>query len=346
MGKGNPFGTHRVIEPQGVMPQAAWKLDNNFSEIYDNEILVDVERLNIDAASFTQLEREAGGDPQKIAGQIKKIVKTRGKMHNPVTGSGGMFIGTVREIGKAIRNHRDLKQGESIASLVSLSLTPLSLKRIKKIDLEKDQVEIEGQAILFESGVYAKLPQDLPAHLALAVLDVAGAAAQTARLVKSGDTVLVIGAGGKSGLLCLYEAKKRAGVTGKVIGLGHSESSTDRIRECGFADLAIQGDASKPLEIYEKLTAATLGKLVDITINCVNIPGTEMASILSTREGGTVYFFTMATSFTAAALGAEGIGKDVTMIIGNGYAKGHDQITLELMRENPKLREMFERMFL
>jgi L-erythro-3,5-diaminohexanoate dehydrogenase len=346
MGKGNPFGTHRVIEPQGAMPQAAWKLDNNFSQIYDNEILVDVERLNIDAASFTQLEREAGEDPQKIAGQIKKIVKDRGKMHNPVTGSGGMFIGTVREIGKTIKNNRDLKQGEYIASLVSLSLTPLSLKRIKKIDLEKDQVEIEGQAILFESGVYAKLPQDLPAHLALAVLDVAGAPAQTARLVKPGDTVLVIGAGGKSGLLCLYEAKKRAGVTGKVIGLGHSESSTDRIRECGFADLVIQGDASKPLEIYEKLTAATLGKLVDVTINCVNIPGTEMASILSTREGGTVYFFTMATSFTAAALGAEGIGKDVTMIIGNGYAKGHDQITLELMRENPKLREMFERMFL
>jgi L-erythro-3,5-diaminohexanoate dehydrogenase len=346
MGKGNPFGTHRVIEPKGVMPQAAWKLDNNFSVLYDNEILVDVERLNIDAASFTQLEKEAGEDPQKIAGQIKKIVKDRGKMHNPVTGSGGMFIGTVREIGKVIRNQSDLKPGEAIASLVSLSLTPLSLKRIKKIDLEKDQVEIEGQAILFESGVYAKLPPDLPAHLALAVLDVAGAPAQTARLVRPGDTVLVIGAGGKSGLLCLYEAKKRAGVTGKVIGLGHSQSSTDRIRECGFADLAIQGDASNPLEIYEKMTAATLGELVDVTINCVNVPGTEMASILSTKQGGTVYFFTMATSFTAAALGAEGIGKDVTMIIGNGYAKGHDQITLELMRENPKLREMFERMFL
>jgi L-erythro-3,5-diaminohexanoate dehydrogenase len=346
MGKGNPFGTHRVIEPKGVMPQAAWKLNNNFSEIYDNEILVDVERLNIDAASFTQLERDAGEDPQKIAGQIKKIVKDRGKMHNPVTGSGGMFIGTVREIGKAIRNHHDLKRGDQIASLVSLTLTPLSIKRIKKIDLEKDQVEIEGQAVLFESGVFAKLPPDLPAHLALAVLDVAGAPAQTARLVKPGDTVLVVGGGGKSGLLCLYEARKRAGVTGKVIGLGHSESSTDRIRECGFADLAIQGDATNPLEIYEKLKAATLGKLVDVTINCVNIPGTEMASILSTKEGGTVYFFTMATSFTAAALGAEGIGKDVTMIIGNGYAKGHDAITLELMRENPKLREMFERMFL
>jgi L-erythro-3,5-diaminohexanoate dehydrogenase len=343
--KGNPFGIHRVVEPQGVMPQAAKRLDNDMGSIRDNEILVDVERLNIDAASFTQLEEEGEHDPTKIAGLIKKIIKERGKMHNPVTGSGGMFIGTVRQVGKDLAG-RELKAGDRIASLVSLSLTPLSLKRIKKIDLDKDQVEVEAQAVLFESGVYAKLPADLPDRLSLALLDVAGAPAQTARLVKPGDAVLVIGGGGKSGLLCLYEAKKRAGVTGRVIGLGHSASSTERIRQSGFADLAIQGDATKPLEVYEKILEVTDGKLMDITINCVNIPGTEMASIMSTREGGIVYFFTMATSFTAAALGAEGIGKDVNMIIGNGFAKGHDRITLELMRESPKLRALFESMFL
>ncbi|MEI6509676.1 MAG: L-erythro-3,5-diaminohexanoate dehydrogenase [bacterium] len=345
MARGNPFGTHRVLEPLGVMPQAAKRLDCDMRSIYDNEILVDVERLNIDAASFTQLEEEGERDTAKIAGLIKKIIKERGKMHNPVTGSGGMFIGTVRRVGADLVS-RDLKPGDKIASLVSLSLTPLALKRIKKIDLEKDQVEVEAQAVLFESGVYAKLPADLPDRLCLALLDVAGAPAQTARLVKPGDAVLVIGGGGKSGLLCLYEAKKRAGVTGRVIGLGHSASSTERIRESGFADLAIQGDASKPLEVYEKILEVTDGKLMDVTINCVNIPGTEMASIMSTREGGIVYFFTMATSFTAAALGAEGIGKDVNMIIGNGFAKGHDRITLELMRESPKLRALFERMFL
>ncbi|MCR4428749.1 MAG: L-erythro-3,5-diaminohexanoate dehydrogenase [Caldiserica bacterium] len=345
MGMGSPFGTHRVIEPPGVMPQAAWKLNNNMDQIFDNEILVKVDRLNIDAASFTQLEKEAGGDPLKIAGQIKRIVKERGKMHNPVTGSGGMFIGTVKEIGRALKSKVDLKVGDRIASLVSLTLTPLLLRRIKRIDPEKDQVEVDGLAILFESGGFARLPSDLPDKLCLAVLDVAGAPAQTARLVKPGDTVLVIGAGGKSGLLCLYEARKRAGVTGKVIGLGHSKESTSRIEESGFADIAFQGDATKPLEIFEKVMELTGGNLADVTINCVNIPGTEMASIMSTRDGGVVYFFSMATSFTAAALGAEGIGKDLTMIIGNGYARGHDRIALNLLRESPKLREMFEKMF-
>ncbi|MBQ2084169.1 MAG: L-erythro-3,5-diaminohexanoate dehydrogenase, partial [Firmicutes bacterium] len=60
---------------------------------------------------------------------------------------------------------------------------------------------------------------------------------------------------------------------------------------------------------------------------------------------GTVYFFSMATSFTKAALGAEGVGKDVTMIMGNGYAKGHAEITLQVLREHEGIRKLFEEMY-
>ena len=66
MKEGNKFGAHRVIEPQGVLPQPAWKIDNTM-EIYDNEILIDVDTLNIDAASFTQIEEAEGGDVRKMA---------------------------------------------------------------------------------------------------------------------------------------------------------------------------------------------------------------------------------------------------------------------------------------
>jgi L-erythro-3,5-diaminohexanoate dehydrogenase len=344
MPKGCKYGTHRVIEPKGVLPQPAWKIDNTM-EIYDNEILIDVHTLNIDSASFTQIEQETGGDEEKIAQKMLEIVNQRGKHHNPVTGSGGMLVGTVREIGKDLQGKIDLKVGDKIATLVSLSLTPLVINRIKEIRKEIDQVDIDGQAILFESGIYAKLPDDMPETLALAVLDVAGAPAQTAKLVKPGDTVFIIGAGGKSGMLCLHEAKKRAGVTGKVIGMGHSEASCKRILELGLADVMIQGSATEPVDVLKKVEEVTDGELADITINCVNIPNTEMASILATKDKGLVYFFSMATSFTAAALGAEGIGKDVTMIIGNGYTKGHAEISLNVLRENPKLREVFEKLY-
>lgn len=342
MKKGNPFGTHRVITPKGVLPQPADVIDNTM-EIYDNEVLIDVQTLNVDSASFTQIEKQAGGDIEEIKKIMKGIVAKAGKHKNPVTGSGGMLIGTVKEIGPAYVGN--LKVGDKIATLVSLSLTPLVIEEIHEVRPDIDQVDITGQAILFQSGIYSILPKDMPETLALSVLDVAGAPAQTAKLVKSGDTVVVIGGGGKSGLLCLYEAKKRAGVTGKVICIGGSEKSTNRARKLGLADEYFAADATDAVGIYRKIMELTDGELADVVINCVNIENTEMASILATKENGTVYFFSMATSFTKAALGAEGVGKDVNMIVGNGYCKGHAEIALQVLRECPALRELFAEMY-
>lgn len=311
MAQGNKYGMHRVLEPAGVMPQAALKLDSSM-DIYDNEILIDVSALNIDSASFTQIEEASGHDTEKIADMIQKIVAERGKMQNPVTGSGGMLIGTVEKIGKAL--DIDLKEGDRIATLVSLSLTPLRIDEILSIEPAIDRVTIKGKAVLFESGLYARLPEDMPESLALAALDIAGAPAQTAKLVKPGDSVLILGAAGKSGLMCCYEAKKRVGPTGRVVGLDYGEAARKALESYGFCHEVITGDATRPMEILEKALAANQGNEYDLSINVVNVPNTEMSSIIPVRDKGTVYFFSMATSFTKAALGAEGIGKDVTMI--------------------------------
>ncbi|MDY0103825.1 MAG: L-erythro-3,5-diaminohexanoate dehydrogenase [Lentimicrobium sp.] len=345
MKKGSKYGVHRVIEPQGVLPQPANKIDNNMDELYDNEILIDVITLNVDSASFTQIKEQAGGDDEKIKEIMFDIVAKQGKHRNPVTGSGGMLLGRVEKIGTALEGKIDLKIGDKIATLVSLSLTPLRIDKIKAIRKEVDQVDIEGKAILFESGIYAKIPDDMPEKLALSALDVAGAPAQTAKLVKPGDTVVIIGAGGKSGMLCCYEAKKRAGVTGKIIGITHSEKSTKRLQDLGFCDHVFAANATLPVAVMEKVAELTNGEMADITINNVNINDTEMTSILCTKDTGIVYFFSMATSFTKAALGAEGVGSDVTMIVGNGYTKGHAEITLELLRESEKLRKVFTELY-
>jgi L-erythro-3,5-diaminohexanoate dehydrogenase len=344
MKSGSPYGTHRVLEPLGVLPQPAWKIDNTM-ELYDNEILIDVSALNIDAASFTQIKQEADGDETKVAAIMLNIVAQRGKHHNPVTGSGGMLIGTVAEIGAALAGKIDLQVGDKIATLVSLSLTPLRIDEITRIHLHKDQVEIKGRAILFETGLFAKLPADLDENMALAILDVAGAPAQTARLVQAGNTVVVIGGGGKSGTLCVYEARKRAGPTGCVIGVSPFAKDCQRMKELGWVDHALQVDATDALALMEAVAAVTQGKMADVVINCVNIPHTEMGSILATKQHGKIYFFSMATSFTAAALGAEGVGKDVEMIVGNGYAEGHAEFSLALLRESPKLRQLFEQLY-
>lgn len=342
MKKGNPYGTHRVISPKGVLPQPADVIDNTM-EIYDNEVLIDVKTLNIDSASFTEIERRSEGDVEKIKETMLGIVAKAGKHKNPWTGSGGMLIGTVKEVGPAYVG--DIKVGDKIATLVSLSLTPLVIEEILAVRPDIDQVDIKGQAILFQSGIYAKLPEDMAEGLALSALDVAGAPAQTAKLVRPGNKVLVIGGGGKSGLMCLYEAKKRAGVTGQVICIDNSEKSFKRAKDLGFADDYFAADATDAVGVYDKIMELTDGELCDIVINCVNIDNTEMASILATKDEGLVYFFSMATSFTKAALGAEGVGKDVNMIIGNGYTKGHAAITLQELREHEGLRNLFQEMY-
>lgn len=342
---GNRYGTHRVISPKGVLPQPADKVDNNMDEIYDNEILIDVKTLNIDSASFTQISKQAGGDQQKIAEIMMDIVEKQGKHRNPVTGSGGMLLGVVEKIGNALKDKIDLKEGDKIATLVSLSLTPLRIDKIKEIRPDIDQVDIEGKAILFESGIYAKIPDDLPENLVLSALDVAGAPAQVAKLVKPGDTVTIIGAGGKSGMLCCYEAKKRAGVTGKVIGIDYAPESIERLKLLGFCDEVFAADATQPIPVMERVEELTNGKMSDITINNVNIADTEMTSILCTKPNGIVYFFSMATSFTKAALGAEGVGSQVTMMVGNGYTEGHAEITLQEFRECEELRKLFTELY-
>ncbi|MFR1709662.1 MAG: L-erythro-3,5-diaminohexanoate dehydrogenase [Clostridium sp.] len=344
MKKGCKYGTHRVIAPQGVLPQPAVKIDNNM-DIYDNEILIDVQALNIDSASFTQIEEEAGHDVEKVKAKILEIVSERGKMQNPVTGSGGMLIGRIEKIGAALEGKVDVKVGDKISTLVSLSLTPLRIDEIIDVKPEIDRVEIKGKAILFESGIYAKLPEDMEETLALAALDVAGAPAQVAKLVQPGQSVLLLGAAGKSGMLCCYEAVKRVGPTGNVIGLVRNEEEAARLRRLNLRMKIVIGDATKAIEVMNKALENNNGKEVDVAINIVNVQNTEMSTILPVKDDGIVYFFSMATAFTKAALGAEGVGKDVTMIVGNGYTKGHAEITLEELRENATLRAIFQELY-
>ncbi len=343
---GNRYGTHRVIEPKGVLPQPARVLDNDMTEIWDNEMKIEVIRLNVDSASFhqikTKLEKQGHKDPEKaFAEHVIDLTERTGKHKNEDTGSGGMLIGRVAEIGPKFEMKEQVRVGDKIATLVSLSLTPLKVKQVKKVHPGKDQVDIEGEAILFSSGVYAKLPDDMNENLALSILDVAGAPAQAERLVKQGDTVVVIGAHGKSGVLCNAVAKERCGASGKVIGVVRRESYFPVCKDTG-CDEVVLADATDALGIHEGVSGLTDGRMADVVINCVNIEDTEMSSILACKDRGIVYFFSMATSFTKAALGAEGIGADIDMILGNGYAHNHAQISIDLLKRNPVLMKIFE----
>lgn len=337
----SPLGLHRVIEPPGVLPQAAWRLDPS-PAIAPDEVRIRVDRLNLDAASYRQIREAYAGDPDKIRSAVGEIIATRGKMQNPVTGSGGMLTGTVEEAGP--ESPLGLRPGQRIATLVSLTLTPLAIADgLTSWDGLSEQVPCQGHAILFARSIAAVLPDDLPVPLSLAVLDVCGAPALTTRVVKEGDIAVIVGSAGKSGSLSAAAARQ-AGAA-KIIGVVPNEAEAALLRhptttQSPLADEVVIADARDPVGLAEKVEEA--GGPADVTVVCVDVAGCEGGAILSTKQGGTVIFFSMATSFSAAALGAEGLAADVTMLIGNGYVPGHAELALELIRTTPSVRRLFD----
>lgn len=339
---GDRFGRHRVKAPLGALPQGATRLDNSLP-IWDNEVLIEVETLNIDSASFRQMKEAAADDLRRIADQVLKNVASMGKQQNPVTGSGGMLLGRVAELGPRYSNPAQLQLGDPICTLVSLTLTPLRIERIKEVR-DSEQLEIEGQAVLFDSGVLAKIPPELNRKVCLALLDVAGAPAQALRLAQRGQTIYIIGTG-KSGILSAAAIRQKLGQDCRLLASAARQSSVDDFRKLGLVDEVFLADALRPAETNDQVAALTQGKMVDLVINTANVEGTELSSVLSCRQGGRVYFFNMATSFQKAALSAEGVGMDVEMIIGNGYAPHHAEITLDLYRRNPAVKKWFDEKF-
>jgi L-erythro-3,5-diaminohexanoate dehydrogenase len=356
----SPFGLHRVCAPEPgepggeatVLPQAAWRLDPD-PRIQPDEVRVRVERLNLDAASFRQLRESTGGGAADMRAAVLEVITSRGKMHNPVTGSGGMLTGVVAEAGP--QSPLGLRAGMRIATLVSLSLTPLAITDgLAAWDGRSEQIPCTGHAILFARSIAVPLPDDLPGALALAVFDVCGAPALTRRVVSAyragrgfgdrpagrpGPVVAILGAAGKSG--SLSAAAARAAGAAAIIGVVPSDAEAALLHESGLADAIVLADARDPVALAEAVAGA--GGPADVTVVCVDVPGCEGGAILATAPGGTVVFFSMATSFSAAALGAEGLAADVTMLIGNGYVPGHAELALDLVRTSPAVRALFER---
>ncbi|WP_109471337.1 L-erythro-3,5-diaminohexanoate dehydrogenase [Ornithinimicrobium cavernae] len=347
----SPVGLHRVLEPVGpelTLPQAARRLDTS-AAIGRDEVRIDVEVLNLDAASYRQLagkhSREDGSvDGAALRLEVLEIIADRGKMQNPVTGSGGMLIGRVAEVGPD--SPLGLRVGDHVATLVSLSLTPLRVTDgLQRWDGLGERVPAEGHAILFGRSIAAVLPEDLPAELSLMVMDVCGAPALVSRVVREhrertgrAPVVAVLGGAGKSGSLSLAAAGQ-AGAA-RRIAVVPVQQEADLLEGRGLAEAVTIADARSPLGLLEAVEQA--GGPADVTVVCVDVPGCEQPAILATAQGGTVIFFSMATNFAAAALGAEGLAADVRMLVGNGYVPGHADYAMELLRTTPGVRDLFE----
>ncbi|NKB37678.1 MAG: zinc-binding dehydrogenase [Gammaproteobacteria bacterium] len=328
------YGFHRVIQPSGVIPQAALQIDNTPQILHPSEILIRVKLINLDSTGMSQL-RSRNMD---IAEQVMNIVSQRGKLHNPVSNSGGVLVGDIEDIGEGISPEFDLKRGDTIIPVVSTSTLPLYLNEIT--DIRGDQLLVDGSAVLFDGMGYSALPDDFELNLALAAIDVSSIVPQVYRSVAEAKNILVIGAG-KSGMAAMAAVRASAPDV-KLVALDPADEALEQIEECDFADICIKANARIPELVLREIRKVTDGKGFDLVLNCVNVPDTEAASILSARHGGTVFFYSMATRFDKAALGTDATDNDVRLLIGNGVAKDQATLVFELLRQQPKLKTFFE----
>lgn len=326
------LGAGRVIAPRGSLPQPAARLDAS-GPVRPYEFEVAVDKLCLDSTSFRNIRERSGADPDRMAERIAEIVGERGKMHNPETDSGGVALGTVTAVGE--RYGHPPAPGDRIVTLASLTLTPLSLDAVTHVDPDSAQVEVRGTAYVCDTAPWGPLPDDLPEATALDIYDVYGAGSHTRNMAPKNGTVCVLGAG-HAGKLALAAARDTM-ESGTLVAIDVDQVAVDRVRDLGLCDIAIATDLRDPLATLDAAAAAG-AQPADLTVVVVNASGCESTAILLTKDEGTVLFFSMATSFSTAALTADGMASNVKMLVGSGYTPDVGSYALDLVRRSEPLR--------
>jgi L-erythro-3,5-diaminohexanoate dehydrogenase len=331
------LGIERALEPPGVLPHTARVLDpHRCVSAYEAE--VDVELLHVDATSYRVIRERCDADAARMATLIAEIVAARGKLENPWTGSGGVLMGRLRSIGPRY-GMPELAVGERVVPLASLIAIPLALESVGPVDPTRAHVPVAGRAIVTGRMLCARVPDDLSPEAAVSVLDVYPAASHVRALATEGMHVLVLGSG-HAGLLAVAAARQAVGRMGVVTAVDLSVAALARAQSVDPAVAAIEVDATDPLAVGSALAQRGLPR-ADLTLLCASVAGAEGTAILATARDGTILFFSTATRFAAAALGADAVGSQAKLVIPNGLTDDRGDYSFELLRRIPALRKAF-----
>lgn len=329
------YGTNRVLEPQHVLPTSAWRLDNSRS-ISAGEIRVDIKRIHIEGTSFKQICLEANDNDQRIKQKIMDIVIRRGKLHNPVTDTGGLFYGTVSEIGAEYDNKKNFKPGEEVVCNASLASVPIYIDKILSIDRAYGQIELEGYAILYDEVPLVRRPEGIPIDLLLFAFNESGTLYRISNTAVGKKKFLIVGNNLLSNLLFGYAVRKVAREDAEVVCLLDRKTDTvlkgksiDDLSRRVFTEVHYV-DILKPMECLAGLNADSL---FDLSINCADIPGAETINILATKSGGTVVFANLINNYNIALYITESISRQLDIRCADGYLEAYDEFDIEIVKD-------------
>lgn len=335
------YGTQRVMEPKYVLPTSAWKLDNS-RKIYPDELRLSVMRIHLEGTSFKQICTEVNNNEEKIKQKIMDIVIRRGKLHNPITDTGGLVLGIVEEIGDEYYNPKGLKPGDKVICNASLASVPLHIENIKSIDYVFNQAIVEGYAIAHDNMQLIQIEEGMPEGLLLFTLDESGTMMRLDQLIDKQTRFLIVGNNMITNLLFGYVIRRKVGKEGRITcvldkrtGIQITGGGIDRLLAEVF-DQIHSLDILKPMEALEKLNAESL---FDLSVNCAEIPGAETINLLATRNGGTVLFANLINNLNIALYITESISKNLNLRSAEGYLTNYDDFDMQIVKETAEYFE-------
>ena len=329
------YGTDRVLEPKSVLPTSAWRVDNS-REISPNEIRVAIRRIHLEPTSFKQICLEAGNNEEKIRQKIMDITIRRGKLHNPITDTGGLFYGIVEKIGSEYTNAKGLKVGDEVICNASLTGIPMYLSKVTKLYPAYTQIEAEGYAIVFGDVPLIKKPDNVPIDLLLFAFNESGTLYRVSKESLGKKHFLIVGNNIMMNMLFGFVVRKIVGVDAEIICL--FDKKTDiTIKGKGIDELLAKifteihyVNILRPVECIEKLNAEGY---FDLSVNCADIPGAETVNILATKSGGTVIFANFINNYNIALYITESISRQLDIICAEGYLYQYDEFDIEIVKE-------------
>ena len=328
------YGTVRVLEPKFVVPTSAWRLDNSRS-IRPDEIRVSVEKIHLEGTSFKQICTESSNNPEKIRQTIIDIVIRRGKLHNPVTDTGGVLYGAVEAIGDDYDNKYDLKIGDKVICNASITSFPMHIENVGEIDWVFNQIQVKGYAILHSDISMIKVDEDVPVKQMLFSLYESGTLLKLNSLIEGKSKFLIVGNSILSNILYGYVIRRALGenceitcVLDKRTGINLKGEGIERLVSRIFDQVHLL-DILKPIECIKQLGESYF----DLSVNCAEIPGAETVNILATKDGGTVLFANLINNLNIALYITESISKSLEVLGAEGFSEGYDEFDLELIGE-------------
>ena len=331
----SPYGMSRVLEPKYVLPTSAWRLDNS-RDVRSDEIRVSVDCIHMEGTSFKQICQETNNNEEKIKRQIIDMVIRRGKLHNPVTNTGGLMTGKVDAIGTDYKNKYGLEVGDPIICNASLASIPLYLSEIKTIDFLYNQIEVEGYALIHSDIPLVPLTDDIDSSLMMTLLDESGTLFRLNGLIKTQERFLIVGNNMMTNLIYGYVIRRKVGpladitcLLDKKTAISMGGGSVDMLVSTVFNQIHFV-DILKPMECLEMLN---MQENFDLSVNCAEIPGAETINILATRPGGTVLFANLINNLQMALYITESVSKDLVVRNAAGYLEGYDEFDIEVAKE-------------